>query len=83
MLMQLFQRNTDPPEQFQQIQFRERSMIHEVRVDCVLQVAAAEIRQEDVHCFCAVAFLDGCVVLQRTGYYHWDTRKGFKGCRGG
>ena len=61
--MQLFERNTDPAEKFQEIQFRERSMIHEIGVNRILEIPATEIGKEDVDCFCPVAFLQRSVVL--------------------
>ena len=47
-------------------------MIDEVGVNCVLEVTTAEIGQEDVNCFCAVSFLDRCVVL-RSKINTWET----------
>jgi hypothetical protein len=47
-------------------------VIDEVGVNCVLEVTAAEIGKEDVDCFCAVSFLDRCVVL-RSRISTWET----------
>jgi len=38
-------------------------MIHEICVNSVLEIAATEVREEDIYCFCAVTFLESCMVL--------------------
>ena len=38
-------------------------MIHEIGVNGVLEIAATEVREEDIYCFCAVTFLESSMVL--------------------